>query len=174
MEDRNDKALLLDVSTLLSGEQDKITFDLEVLPDIDDPDIRLKQAVRFNGVAKECGGFVRMNATIRCVLASACARCLEPVETEQEYSVEFDAFEPDKMPEESEEDPVCIADSKIDLLPIVYETLLVNLPSRLLCREDCRGLCPDCGANLNLADCDCAKKKVDPRLAGLMDFFKES
>ncbi len=174
MEDRNDKALLLDVSTLLSGEQDKIEFDRSVLPDIDDPDIRLLEAVRFTGVAKECGGFVRMNATIRCGFFASCARCLEQVEEKLEIPVELDAFEQDKMPEDPQEDPVCITDSKIDLLPIVYEALLVNLPTRVLCKEDCRGLCPDCGVNLNRFNCDCAKKKVDPRLEGLMDFFKES
>ena len=173
MEDRNDKALLLDVSTLLSGETDTIEFDRSLLPDIDDPDIRLEKAVRFTGVVKECGGFVRMNATIRCTLVSSCARCLEEVEDELVLPVELDAFEQDKMPEESEEDPVCIVDSKIDLFPIASEAVTVNLPSRVLCKEDCRGLCPVCGINKNLSDCDCEKKKIDPRLEGLMDFFKK-
>lgn len=173
MADRNDKALLLDVSTLLSGEETKKEFDVTLTPDIDDPDIRLQSAVRFTGVVKECGGFVRMNATIRFDFLASCARCLEEVGESPEIPLELTGFEQDKLPEDDEEDFVEIVDSKIDLYPIASEAVTVNLPSRVLCKEDCRGLCPVCGVNKNLSDCDCEKKKIDPRLEGLMDFFKQ-
>ncbi len=171
MADRNDKALLLDLSTLLSGEEPKKEFDVELSPDIDDPDIRLDSAVRFTGVVKECGGFVRMNATIRFGFVASCARCLEEVRETMEIPLELSGFERDKLPEDDREDFVEITDSKIDLFPIALEAITVNLPTRVLCREDCAGLCPVCGNNKNLSPCDCEKKKVDPRLEGLMDFF---
>jgi uncharacterized protein len=56
---------------------------------------------------------------------------------------------------------------QIDLAPLVAEQLILALPSRALCREDCRGLCPSCGTNLNLHECDCAQQARDPRLAVL-------
>lgn len=56
---------------------------------------------------------------------------------------------------------------EIDLSPPVREQLLLALPTRPLCREDCRGLCPRCGANLNLGACGCATVEPDPRLAVL-------
>jgi DUF177 domain-containing protein len=56
---------------------------------------------------------------------------------------------------------------EIDLAPLITEQLILALPSRALCREDCQGLCPRCGANLNLHRCGCESKGLDPRLAVL-------
>jgi uncharacterized protein len=56
---------------------------------------------------------------------------------------------------------------QIDLAPLVAEQLILALPSRALCREDCQGLCPRCGINLNFNGCDCAQPAGDPRLAVL-------
>jgi uncharacterized protein len=49
----------------------------------------------------------------------------------------------------------------------VREQVLLTLPGRTLCQEDCKGLCPHCGINRNLANCECVEKPVDPRLAAL-------
>lgn len=168
----NDKTVLLDISTLLSGEEKVKAFDLEFSPDIDDPDIVPEGMVRFAGVVKECSGFVRMEGKLSFSFSSPCARCLETVRSALEVNVELDGFELDKIPDQ-DGDYFTVEDSRIDLGAIVYEYLSINLPTRLLCSEDCKGLCPHCGKNLNLEDCDCAKKQVDPRLAGLMDFFNE-
>lgn len=173
MERSNAKAVFLDLSTLLSGEETQRHFAVELTPDIDDPDIRLSQAVRFTGVVKECGGFVRITATLETTFESLCARCLAPVQQSLQVPFEADGFEPDKLPVDDQDGEwVLIEDSKLDLFPIVYETLAVHLPTRMLCREDCRGLCPVCGTDLNLSTCACNTKTVDPRLEGLMDFFK--
>jgi uncharacterized protein len=56
---------------------------------------------------------------------------------------------------------------QVDLAPLVAEQLILALPSRALCREDCQGLCPQCGINLNLHRCDCEQSARDPRLAVL-------
>jgi uncharacterized protein len=56
---------------------------------------------------------------------------------------------------------------EIDLTPLVHEQTILALPTRPLCRESCRGLCPRCGANLNAGACGCAAAPTDPRLAVL-------
>jgi uncharacterized protein len=56
---------------------------------------------------------------------------------------------------------------EIDLTPLVQEQVLLALPTRPLCKEDCRGLCPQCGINLNEHQCDCRTGQLDPRLAVL-------
>jgi uncharacterized protein len=56
---------------------------------------------------------------------------------------------------------------EIDLAPLVTEQLILGLPSRALCAEECRGLCPHCGTNLNLQQCDCETRLSDPRFAAL-------
>lgn len=53
---------------------------------------------------------------------------------------------------------------QVDLSPLVREAMILSLPTRPLCSEDCRGLCPRCGANRNLGACDCREEWTDPRL----------
>ncbi|HQP29583.1 MAG TPA: DUF177 domain-containing protein, partial [Syntrophales bacterium] len=55
----------------------------------------------------------------------------------------------------------------LDLDPIVYEQILLQIPLKILCREDCRGLCPHCGANLNDGPCRCPEEAVDGRFSAL-------
>ncbi len=52
----------------------------------------------------------------------------------------------------------------LDLAGILWERLVLNIPSKILCSEDCKGLCPYCGANKNIVQCNCKKEMVDPRL----------
>jgi uncharacterized protein len=58
-------------------------------------------------------------------------------------------------------------DDEIDLNELLREQFYLALPMKPLCREECRGLCPQCGTNLNTGSCDCAPEWVDPRLAAL-------
>ena len=83
-----------------------------------------------------------------------CSRCLDPVETQAEYDFE-DIVESG-------------AETEFDLLPFIEDCLFINEPSKILCREDCRGLCQHCGANLNYETCSCdAEAEIDPRMEAL-------
>jgi uncharacterized protein len=70
-----------------------------------------------------------------------------------------------------EDDPdVFLLDARateLDLRPVLREQWLLNVPGYVLCRDDCKGLCPTCGADLNLGPCDCAPVSADPRWEGL-------
>ena len=57
----------------------------------------------------------------------------------------------------------------IDVDEIVKEQILLAVPARTLCREDCQGMCPECGVDLNTGQCNCAVDEVDPRWAALKD-----
>lgn len=72
------------------------------------------------------------------------------------------------------EDVSYFSGETIDLAPLVRDTLLAAQPLSNVCREDCKGLCLVCGANLNQGDCGCDRFIPDPRLAALKDFFKNS
>ena len=58
-------------------------------------------------------------------------------------------------------------EGSIDVDEIVKEQILLAVPARTLCREDCKGICPECGTDLNTGQCDCAAEEVDPRWAAL-------
>ena len=162
----------LDVSKLLSGEEDKLTFEVEPQPGIDDPDIKIL-SVRFSGEAKEIGGFIELNGTISCRFAAHCARCLEELERDLSVEVNVTAIEQDKLADDSDPDQIPITDGSVDLDALCFEQLAVNLPLRVLCRDDCKGLCFKCGQNLNISECGCDRRQTDLRLEGLMDFFKQ-
>jgi uncharacterized protein len=59
------------------------------------------------------------------------------------------------------------ADANLDLAPLLRAEVLIEMSHRVFCREDCRGLCLTCGANLNRETCSCAQEEIDPRLAVL-------
>jgi uncharacterized protein len=105
----------------------------------------------------------------------ACQRCLakvtEPVDEELELLLlphESGAEEEERELEEKDLGVVVVDDDELDLQPILLEQLQLNVPMRPLCREDCAGLCPTCGADLNQGRCDCVRETVDPRWAGLV------
>lgn len=104
-----------------------------------------------------------------------CARCLTTVR--EHLVIPFsEAFKVtrESLTEEEEELFTAVTEENVDLQPYVDGAVLLELPFAPLCKEACKGLCAQCGADLNEAECGCSRVKVDPRLAGLKDFFKES
>ena len=113
-------------------------------------------------------------------VSEECSRCLRP--DDRKFSVEFEVF-CDKIgarkgkPRSDEEDGetyVAHHDGKVlDLGPVVREAVVLSSPMKALCREDCKGLCPVCGVNLNEQTCGCAANKPDARWNVLEKFKKE-
>ncbi|MCQ6557959.1 YceD family protein [Paenibacillus mendelii] len=122
-------------------------------------------------------GVVHLDGELSLDIEMACSRCLEPVK--QQIVVPFhERFKPANAKNGdnggADEDVIVIDEDKLDLEPLVEETMMLSLPFVPLCDEGCKGLCHTCGANLNEADCGCSKDRIDPRLAALKDLFKES
>jgi uncharacterized protein len=102
----------------------------------------------------------------------SCDRCLESYKTnfnetiEQLYQLghsELDSDEIEILPENSKE---------IDISKTICDVFILNRPIQLICREDCKGLCVNCGINLNNKSCNCQDKDVDPRLEKLKSLLK--
>ena len=159
----------LDISKLLSGELESLPFDLGEIPFPNGDEEIAVSSLRFSGKAADISGFIRLIGIITGEHSALCGRCLAPVA--RAFSIEID-LSVVTSPTESDEDVILAEGQKIDLGTFVTETVLLNLPLRLLCREDCKGLCPKCGKDLNTGACECDHKEIDPRLAGLADFFK--
>jgi uncharacterized protein len=103
-----------------------------------------------------------VRGTLSADWAAACSRCLEPVTGRVSVHVD-ELFE--AIPLEGE--TYLLEEDVIDLEPMVRDALLLELPLAPLCRDDCAGLCPTCGANRNDEPCDCAAEEPDPRWAAL-------
>lgn len=137
---------------------------------------------RVNAEAIE--GQIRIDGELHTRLEMVCARCLEPVV--EEVSRDFDLFyRPLKSMTEAEEERLKLDDTEIAffegdglfLTDVLAEQVLLAVPMKAICRSDCRGLCPHCGANLNTDECRCETHAGDSRLAPLarlkQDWFKK-
>ena len=93
-----------------------------------------------------------------------CARCLEPVAVRLE--IQFDT-------ETELENRDYIDGYYLNVDQLVHDEALLVWPERVLCREDCRGLCGVCGQNLNEGSCDCESADLDPRMAKVLDIFSK-
>jgi uncharacterized protein len=147
------------------------------------PDIRQAGPLQVRGQAelivehrgpREFVQDIRLRAHFEGDFEQLCARCLEPVE--QALAGEFDLlFRPSGADADPAERAITEDETEIGyydesgllLEDAVREQVLLTLPGRTLCQEDCKGLCPHCGANRNLNPCACVEKPVDPRLAVL-------
>lgn len=123
------------------------------------------------------GNVVEVTGTLSAHLDMSCSRCLKPLKrkVDIEFEETFKRIDtPDEEGQNEEEDDIrFIAEDQVDLIPYIEEALLLNLPYTAVCKDDCKGLCPSCGTDLNERDCDCEKDRIDPRLAALGDFFKK-
>jgi len=129
-------------------------------------------------------GQIRIAGSLQTKIELVCARCLEPVV--EEVSRDFDLFyRPMKTIAKEEEMRLKEDDTEIAffegeglfLADVLAEQVLLALPMKVICRGDCRGLCPHCGVNLNSEECRCESHAADPRLAPLarlkLDWFKK-
>ena len=108
-----------------------------------------------------------------------CGRCLEPAElgirfqVEAEYFPEVDIMTGAGLPKPEDDLAFTIDQNhELDLTEAVRQHLLLEIPMGIVCREDCRGLCPGCGANLNEGECGCAEEVPDERLSVLKQLLE--
>jgi uncharacterized protein len=114
-------------------------------------------------------GIYFMEGHLKGKLKLECNRCTEEVSWEIDYPIsERYSTQP-----KTDEDIIPLDKDELDVGEILKESLEFSLPRKVLCKESCLGLCPQCGCNLNISTCQCHKEQIDPRLAILKDLFKE-
>jgi len=123
----------------------------------------------------------RLTGRVKTTLELKCSRCLEPftVPIDQEFDLRYQphTVNAEEGEREIEEDDLTTAfyeNDEIDLGQLMREQFYLALPMKPLCRDDCKGLCPVCGTNLNRGACDCKREWDDPRLASLKKLKAES
>jgi len=154
-------------------------FNLTVEPadiNLDMPNARLTGSITTKGLVEKHAGWLEVDGLIEGEAAVDCSRCLEPVERllSIPFNIRFvragdvgDAHE--REVDTGDLDSSEIEGDEIDLKEIIREQILLDLPEQVFCKEDCKGLCPKCGANRNLIDCKCHDEETDPRWTALKD-----
>jgi len=155
-------AFALDVSKALKNPGQVFALSVEMdLPDT----MVLGDPVRFDGVKVEGSYFgtgddrISLKGEVSARYATRCSRCLKPVALSVE-GAEIDAVYA-KQPDPDDPDLYGFEGHALDLEDAVRDAVLLEMPRRFLCREDCKGLCPRCGADLNQGACTCQEGLSD-------------
>jgi len=139
-----------------------------------DERVKLSGPARVNGKIRLAGNEVFVNGHVDTQAKVECDRCLKPVAVpvNADFELEYitgSEYETSGVAELTEaEMSVSVFDGEaIDVDEIVKEQILLAVPTRMLCREDCKGICPQCGTDRNTGECNCATEDIDPRWAAL-------
>ena len=167
-----------DVVKQLRKPHGRVTLELND-PAPPGTDLQFEAPVVGRATLSNVGRYVRAQGWLRTVIGLACSRCLRPVRHELEVEIEeLCILEQIDEPavyagtEDEETDPIPILDEEtVDLSELVRQCVVVAAPTTVLCRDDCRGLCPDCGQDLNEGTCGCAREQIDPRWSALQDLL---
>ena len=162
--------MILEMGSILRGEQSRIDFEYSLIPMPLDR-VTFEGDAHVVGYVTDNAGYMRLCATASLAYSAECDRCLEPLKSEYvlqfERTVADEGTLTDEQLEDNIDEYVVIENGKLDIDEQLTEALLLEFPRKILCSEDCEGLCPKCGKILKYGPCSCPTKEIDPRLAVL-------
>ena len=172
----------LDLRPLLAGDR-LLEFDYELSLDSSSEDtynffsgVDFPSPMKVSGEITNTAGYMRMTLTMSVDYVAQCARCLSPVTGEFTLDLEK-TVAPRNLLGDLDEDKLdefaIIEDGFLDMDEQLREQLEMEFPMRFLCDEDCKGLCPKCGKNLNEGECDCNHTEIDPRMEPLRKLLEQ-
>ena len=175
--------MLLDLRAFRGGS-DEIArqFQPDAFPRTDE-DFKIVQPVDLKIQVTKDAQKVRLTGRLQTTLEVTCSRCLEPIQVPVDASLD-QMFLPegaqivsasDDEDDDGQEADAGVSfykDETIDLGELMRDEFYLALPMKPLCRADCKGLCPECGANWNRETCTCKAEWVDPRLESLRTLLK--
>jgi uncharacterized protein len=165
--------LQLDVAKLKRSPGESVSFE----PMSDMPPMEMAgEKISFDGPVKailnatNTGQTIMVEGTASGLLQLNCCRCLEPFS--YSFEVPFTEIYTTAVEEAKEEEAIPFSGDILDVTSEVLKSLILELPMKAVCHEECQGLCPGCGQNLNQGKCECTVTEVDPRLSALRDILK--
>ena len=161
---------MLEIEKIFNNEGSNLAIDHKLdMSEFEFSGMRaITKPVRILGKIRNKTGIVSINAQAQVDYSSICDRCAVPVE--RTIKVPLIHIFVTSLNDENNDDFTVIPDMKLNLDELAIEDILLTLPSKFLCKEDCKGLCTICGKNHNESDCTC-KKPIDPRLESLMELL---
>ena len=142
----------------------------------DESELRLIEPIAVSGRIRRKGGEVELSGELNTKVMVPCARCLKEVEIPIEVNfaerfVSAIAWRNEEQHELSQDDLNLglVEDAAVELDDVVKEEILLSLPNQVLCDQNCKGICPSCGADRNAGDCSCKSDEVDSRWEKLRD-----
>lgn len=170
--------MTFDLKPLLRGEVDRIAIDCDFEAE-SVTGVSFPEGAHGVGVITDNGGYMRLRLRLSVPYVTECARCLEEVKGvfEEDFErtvVTRGALTEEQLEENFDEYAVLDADGMLNIDCEVAETVSLLFPKKILCDENCAGLCPVCGKPKKNGDCGCVTKEIDPRLAVLQKLLDNS
>ncbi len=126
--------------------------------------------VQVKGTVTASAEVVLLRAQIAFCFHGCCDRCLAPFK--KEYVIPMEHILVDSLSNDENDDFILLQQYQLPLADLVMTDMLLELPYKSLCKDDCRGICPTCGKDLNEGPCDCKPDTTDPRLEVLKQLIK--
>ncbi len=163
--------MLLDLKKVFLSEDESLTIDCDLdLQELEFNGTRpLATPIKVSAQAVNRAGVVGLSVVARFEYDAPCDRCGERKVTDLEYSFEHTLVQ--SLVGENEGEYIETPDYQLDLDELVTADIVLELPSKYLCTDGCKGLCPKCGRNLNKGDCGCDTRQIDPRLEVLKNLL---
>jgi len=133
-------------------------------------DIRIVGGIDASLTARSESDTAIVDGTLSAELEFVCSKCLRTSKEKAEVPV-TEMFTLQRGIAERDDDIHFVEEEVVDLSPYLREAFVVQLPMAAVCGEACKGLCPVCGKDRNAEACGCVQERLDPRFAGLKDFF---
>lgn len=151
------------------GEEKQVNYKLDIA-DIDiDGVFPFRTPIDVTATAKNRASLVSLTIRACFSYSRSCDRC--STEFTREMDMLFEHKLAQTLVDDGNDDYIETPDFKLELDDIVISDILLSLPQKNLCKDDCKGLCQTCGKNLNEGDCSCDKREIDPRLEMLKQFM---
>ena len=171
--------MLVDISEVLSNENKAVTKEVEIEFTVFDAGLGefpiIDKAAFLLSVSNDGNKRLCIVGRTEVTIAIPCDRCLNevPVRFPIEISDEIDI--PKLLAQDAAllEETSYLSGTSLDVDKLIFGEILVSWPMKVLCREDCKGICKRCGVNRNLASCQCQKTEPDPRMAAIQDIFNQ-
>ena len=163
----------MNLSSILNGKRQTLTIEaeFETMELKNDQGLHYLSPLIINGIIRKTSDSIRMNLNIKTKVAVPCSRCLEEAEYPIDMEAEVVLLTEDTVSWEDEYDSFIIENDEIDLIDIATLEILQEILVQPLCGEDCQGICPSCGKNLNTEECNC-EKETDSRFDILKELLK--
>jgi uncharacterized protein len=164
--------MLLDLKDIFvsDGETKDVSYPLSMSDVEIGGEHPFNSPVEIRAHAQNKAGMVTLDIYADFSYSTVCGRCLTPIERRFEYHFPHKVIE--NLEEDFNDDYIEAPDLTVDLDELASSDILLELPTKFLCKGDCQGLCQKCGHNLNLGDCGCDKTEIDPRLEALKELLK--
>lgn len=148
----------------IDGESLSFNYELDLSGEEFDGTKPFNTPVKVSGKVENKTGIVEMTASADILLDIFCDRCAKPLKFP--YTVDIEHTLVTSLNDEDNDDLLLVNEMRFDLDGLVTDDIFLDLPAKFLCKEDCKGLCPTCGKDLNEGSCGCVEE-IDPRLEAL-------